>query len=352
MAKDKKTKERERAKERRAARQRSISKQSAERRSLQHVASDMLSAKARAIVASLLPERLCSGASSRFVPEPAHYAAMLRVLDAMGDRQAIEAVAWRLSVRSDIQPGLPPGMVFIYRADGSPAALDSLPALLWIAVDDVPSLLINKMAGVGGEYCFWLTWDQVGDTAPVPAVIAVNSKRDFAMWFLDLNGNWFPATSEIAIRKRIDATRAGLVINEALQGWEPALWRLLSPSEAPYVLPAGSNCIRHDDERLQFALQATSLVQSALLFGLVGSCQQFDAAAVKVNGLLDEIRSLDVDRNDALRRIATLEGNLADAARHLSTAKRQVQPAPSCASPAARPVLSVAERLSQVFSDR
>jgi len=343
MAKDKAAKQRQRDKERRIERQRALVQKTSQRRAVEAALSDQCSARSLGILSSVSPTLLLADAALPIVPAPPHFGEMLDVLRAGDDDQTIEDLAWHLLEHHDSNLGFPPGVLFTCNDDHF--THESLPSSLRFWVNEYHLLLLSKMKERGGSHAFSLSWEAVAGETFVPVVVGVCASGATAMWYLDLDGGWFPATSPEAIRLHVEDYRAIDSFEQTLAAHDPVLWFAFEKLGGL----ADATCWDHADERLAQALQVVCVIQGPVLDTALHLTFDFQSASAQVSRLLDEISVLESERADADKQVVRMTRALEENNRLLAV-KQAASVASARAEPRARPpAMSVAARLAQIF---
>lgn len=344
MAKDKSTKERQREKDRRAARQRSIERNAAARRTLMRAVEDQNSARSLAVIASVSPEKLANDMASPIVPEPAHYREMLLFLKEREAHKTIESLAAYLLENHDSK-FYPPGVLFAFPKEGERCTVDSLPTTVRIWIDDYRKLLSAKMERSNAATCFWLAWEAVDSEAGfVPVVYGLKLSGESAMWFLDLEGNWFAGTNVETYQANTENTRSQTTLSEYLMGYEPALWFAFEACGGI----GDTSLLSYADARLETALKTITVIQGELLDTVLALSLSADECAAQVDRLLDEIDALERDRTDAQRQQHRLQLAVDEADRQVADLRVNALAQARYATPRV-PAISLAAQLARVF---
>lgn len=200
MTKNKAEKERKRAKRKQAERARDQQRKAANRRAAELLIEGIEERTPRGLAAVYsIPNEAVDVAPYQprlaRVPPPPHFTAMKALLDRCGATRYIEKFADVMFEVTLLDGALPTGVAVICRADQDAAlAPIAMPAQFLFIAPAPQEWLARELAARKATAIAWLTWDFTDEDDPIPVIFAQDIDGNIALWFVDEENNWHPAS--------------------------------------------------------------------------------------------------------------------------------------------------------------
>jgi hypothetical protein len=263
-----------------------------------------------------------------------------RRLDTAGATAAINAFASSMGFATFSALGnCPPGLAMLCPGlEGDPARVLSLPGFLLYCTQNPAEWLHREFKDEWVGLVAWLTWTHAPKRNPLPTVIAMDRNGRLAVWFLDEDNAWHPASQA----SRFLAFHGRGVVEAPDDEGLHQLFAFCGVSDPDETSPT-----RASDPAVVRAVDIAQSVQQQLVDGVVHLAMRYEKSDKLVDRLIARLDEMDAMYD----QITRLERKLAKAERERESAREAFATAQKSAQVAAAPIAvqTLQERLAKIF---
>jgi hypothetical protein len=343
MAKDTAAKELKRAKKKKAARARDQQRNAENRRVAEILLEGMDERTARGLAAvySIPQLKECSEPRQLRTPAGPHFGDIKRRLDRCGGTALLAKFVDVICETTMFDDAQPAGCALVCPMDEAELVTPiPMPGQLLFFSPDADEWMKRARRANEAAAIAWLVWDFTEYDAPIPVVLAMDHSDQLALWFMDEEYVWHPASQPHRYLQAARNCRAGS-FEEAGLGELLEICGVSADLERPLASA--------DDPAAVTALEVVARSQEQLLrafFNLAKRAQQDEAAFDLVAGENERIGSLERELSKVTRQRAQLEQERDTARRALNQMKAEVHRSTEAPAKA----VSLVDRLATVFA--